>query len=95
MQFTCTFVPLFLFWRRYAEFFLIRAVDEAALKDWHVPFSWIAVVITLGKGSHPYKIIVRVGYGNRLKITCRIAHGHRRSMVWMVGPRWAWIFARR
>lgn len=31
----------------------------------------------LGKGSHPYKIIVRVGYGNRLKITCRIAHGHR------------------
>lgn len=36
VQFTCTFVPLFLFWRRYAEFFLIRAVDEEALKDWHV-----------------------------------------------------------
>ena len=36
VQFTCTFVPLFLFWRRYAEFFLIRAGDEEALKDWHV-----------------------------------------------------------
>lgn len=35
VQFFCSFVPLFLFWRRYAEFFLIHAVSDQALKDWY------------------------------------------------------------
>ncbi len=34
-QFTCSFVPLFLFWRRYAEFFLLHAASDGALKDWY------------------------------------------------------------
>lgn len=35
VQFTCSFVPLFLFWRRYAEFFLLHAATDEALKDWY------------------------------------------------------------
>ena len=35
VQFTCSFVPLFLFWRRYAEFFLLHAASDEALKDWY------------------------------------------------------------
>lgn len=35
MQYRCIFVPLFLFWKRYAEFFLIYAADEDALRRWH------------------------------------------------------------
>lgn len=35
MQYTCSFAPLFLFWRRYAEFFLLHAADEETLKDWY------------------------------------------------------------
>lgn len=35
MQYSCTFAPLFYFWRRYAEFFLIHAADEESLKDWY------------------------------------------------------------
>ncbi len=34
-QYTCSFVPLFLFWRRYAEFFLLHAASHKALKDWY------------------------------------------------------------
>lgn len=35
VQFTCSFAPLFLFWRRYAEFFLLHAVSDESLKDWY------------------------------------------------------------
>jgi len=35
MQYACSFVPLFLFWRRYAEFFLLHAADEKSLEDWY------------------------------------------------------------
>lgn len=35
MQYTCSFAPLFLFWRRYAEFFLLHAVDDKTLKSWY------------------------------------------------------------
>lgn len=34
-QFTCSFVPLFLFWRQYTEFFLLHAASEESLKDWY------------------------------------------------------------
>lgn len=35
VQFTCSFAPLFLFWRRYAEFFLLHAASDEALKEWY------------------------------------------------------------
>lgn len=35
MQFMCSFAPLFRFWRRYAEFFLLHTANEAALKSWY------------------------------------------------------------
>lgn len=35
MQFHCTFVPLFLFWRRYAAFFFLHAADDASLSAWY------------------------------------------------------------
>lgn len=35
MQFMCSFAPLFTFWQRYAEFFLIHAVDKRALESWY------------------------------------------------------------
>lgn len=35
MEFTCTVMPLFLFWKRYTTFFLVHAVDEASLHAWH------------------------------------------------------------
>ena len=35
MQFMCSFVPLFRFWRRYAEFFLLHAASDETLKDWY------------------------------------------------------------
>lgn len=35
MQYSCAFVPLFSFWRRYAEFFLLHAVDDKALAEWY------------------------------------------------------------
>ena len=35
VQFHCSFTPLFLFWRRYAEFFLLHAASDASLKDWY------------------------------------------------------------
>lgn len=35
VQYECSFVPLLLFWRRYAEFFLVHAASDEALKDWY------------------------------------------------------------
>ena len=35
VQFTCSFEPLFLFWRRYAEFFLIHSASDEVLNDWY------------------------------------------------------------
>lgn len=35
IQYVCSFVPLFLFWQRYAAFFLLHAADDAALADWY------------------------------------------------------------
>lgn len=35
VQFTCSFAPLFLFWRRYAEFFLCHAASDETLKEWY------------------------------------------------------------
>ena len=35
MQYRCSFVPLFRFWRRYAAFFLVHAADEASLRSWY------------------------------------------------------------
>lgn len=35
VQFHCSFAPLFLFWRRYAEFFLLHAASDTSLKDWY------------------------------------------------------------
>jgi len=35
MQYICAFVPLFLFWHRYAEFFLIHATDEKTLEAYY------------------------------------------------------------
>lgn len=35
VQFTCSFAPLFLFWRRYTEFFLCHAASDESLKDWY------------------------------------------------------------
>lgn len=35
VQFTCSFTPLFLFWRRYAEFFLLHAATDETLEDWY------------------------------------------------------------
>lgn len=35
VQFACSFAPLFLFWRRYAEFFLCHAASDESLKDWY------------------------------------------------------------
>ncbi len=34
MRYGCSFVPLFLFWRRYAEVFLIVAADEESMRSW-------------------------------------------------------------
>ena len=34
-QYVCTFVPLFLFWQRYAAFFLLHATDDTALANWY------------------------------------------------------------
>lgn len=35
VQYTCSFAPLFLFWRQYTEFFLLHAASDEALKDWY------------------------------------------------------------
>ena len=35
VQFTCSFAPLFRFWKRYAEFFLVHAASDKTLKDWY------------------------------------------------------------
>lgn len=35
IQYVCSFVPLFLFWQRYASFFLLHAADETALANWY------------------------------------------------------------
>lgn len=35
VQYTCSFVPLFLFWRQYTEFFLIHAADDETLLLWY------------------------------------------------------------
>lgn len=35
VQYTCSFVPLFLFWRQYTEFFLIHAADDETLSLWY------------------------------------------------------------
>lgn len=35
VQYTCSFAPLFRFWRRYAEFFLLHAVNEGTLRTWY------------------------------------------------------------
>lgn len=35
VQFTCSFAPLFLFWKRYTEFFLRHAASDESLKDWY------------------------------------------------------------
>lgn len=35
VQFTCSFAPLFFFWRRYTEFFLLHAASDESLKDWY------------------------------------------------------------
>lgn len=35
VQFTCSFAPLFLFWRRYAKFFLLHAASDDTLKEWY------------------------------------------------------------
>lgn len=34
-QCACSLTPLFLFWRRYAEFFLLHAVSDESLGDWY------------------------------------------------------------
>lgn len=35
VQFECSLVPLLLFWRRYAEFFLVHAASDDSLQDWY------------------------------------------------------------
>lgn len=35
MEFSCTVMPLFLFWKRYTTFFLVHAADETSLCAWH------------------------------------------------------------
>lgn len=35
VQFTCSFAPLFRFWKRYAEFFLVHAASDETLKEWY------------------------------------------------------------
>lgn len=35
IQYECSYMPLFLFWQRYAAFFLLHAADEAALESWY------------------------------------------------------------
>lgn len=35
MRFTCSFAPLFRFWRRYTEFFLRHAADSESLRAWN------------------------------------------------------------
>lgn len=35
VQFACSFAPLFRFWKRYAEFFLVHAASDETLKEWY------------------------------------------------------------
>lgn len=71
IQYACSFVPLFLFWQRYASFFLLHAADETALANWYdSERQWIRQVRETPKQDEPQEYrydfsIVVLFYGNQ------------------------------
>lgn len=93
VQFHCSFTPLFLFWRRYAEFFLLHAASDASLKDWYAQErAYIRQIRETPKRDEPgeYRFdfsIVVLFYGNQkmtkecLDAIERYTKGHNYELI--------------